>query len=231
MTQHKTDSHKSDWGYALLAMVLYLLLGMDAFSVFVIGPLLDGQPLHDASLHFNNWYARAGANFFSTALWTITALLVIYWLKQRNALDKFLGTRFDGRSIGFFAIGIIVLIAIIRSVAPAESPWLRFVAENRRFEELYPGNGLMVTIIQHLYYIAESAMVVLVLAAWQRAGEIWTKKTLVPWGGLGLALTWGISHGLWGIIPSLVIGVIFVSTQKNALLSLVSVLMLFVVYS
>lgn len=227
----KTESHRSDWRYALLAISLFLLLGMDAFSVFVVGPFLDGQPLTDASMHFNHWYARAGANLFSTAMWIITACLVIRWVKRRNALDTFLGTRFDSRSIGFFAVGIIVLIAIIRWGVPGDSPWLRFVAENRRFEELYPGFGLMVTIIQHLYYIAESAMVVLVLSAWQRAGEIWTKKALIPWGGLGLALTWGISHGLWGLIPSLILGVIFVGTRKNALFSLLSVLILFVVYS
>ena len=222
---------KSGWGYVLLALLIFLLLGMDAFSGFVVGPILDGRSLSDPDMLFNNWYARAGVNLFSTILWVISVLLVVRWAKRRGVLSELLGSRFDSQALLFFGLGVIVLIVILRSGAPNGSVWLRFVSEYHGFEQQYPGYGMGVTVMQHIYYIAESAMVVLSLAAWQRAGEVWTDKTAIPWGGVGLALTWGLAHGVWGLLPSLLLGVIFVGARKNALLTLVAVLTIFVVFS
>jgi len=222
---------ESGWGYVILALLIFILLGLDAFSLFVVGPILDGQSLSDPDMLFNNWYARAGVNLFSIALWVLSVFLVVRWAKRGEVLSTLLGSRFDRQSFWFFGIGVIILIAVLRLGAPRDSVWLRFMSEYHGFEQQYPGYGVVITVVQHLYYIAESAMVVLALAAWQRAGEVWTDKAAIPWGGVGLALTWGVAHGVWGLLPSLILGVIFVGARKNALLVLVAVLMLFVVFS
>lgn len=223
---------KSGLGYALLALLMFFLLSMDILSFFVLGPILDGQPLStEPTGIFNHWYARAGANLFSTLLWVITVLLVLRWAKRRGESSELLGWRFDKQALLVFGLGVILLIVVIRWGAPSDSPWLRVVSEYRGFERQYPGYGVAVTAAQHIYYIAESAMVALCLAAWQRAGEVWTDKKVIPWGGVGLALTWGMAHGIWGLLPSLLLGGIFVGTRKNVVLTLAAVLTIFVVYS
>ena len=227
----QTREKESGWTYALLALLIFLLLGMDAFSGLVVGPLLDGRPLSDPTMAFNNWCARAGVNLCSTALWAVSVLLVLRWARRRETLDALLSSRWDRQVLLAFCVGVVVLVAILRLTAPRDSVWLRFVSEYRGFEQDYPGYGIAVAAVQHLYYVAESAMVVLALAAWQRAGEVWTSRTAIPWGGVGLALTWGLAHGAWGLLPSLILGLIFVGVRKNAFLALAAVLVLFVVFS
>jgi hypothetical protein len=56
-------------------------------------------------------------------------------------------------------------------------------------------NGGVVTGFQYLYYLLESAMVVLLLAFLQRAGEKWTKSTRAhgegsDWRCRGAQLIW-----------------------------------------
>ena len=230
MTMQTKEKVESGWMYVLLALLIFMLLGMDALG-FVVGSILDGQSLSDAAMPFVHWYARAGTNLFSTALWVGSVLLIIRWAKRRGVWSELFGSRFDNRAFWYFGLGVIVLIFAIRFDTPQDSVWLRVVHEYAVFEQQYPGYGIAVTLMQHLYYVVESAMVVLLLAAWQRAGEVWSQKTAIPWGGVGLALTWGLAHGVWGLLPSLLLGLIFVGVRKNVFLTLAAVLTLFIVYS
>jgi hypothetical protein len=67
-------------------------------------------------------------------------------------------------------------------------------------------------------------MVLLVIALFQRAGELWTRLMNVPWGGFGLTLTWGLAHlsshpeGLLPVVlTALLLGFGFVWVQKSVL--------------
>jgi len=109
------------------------------------------------------------------------------------------------------------------------------VREYRGFAKLYPGHAAVVTAFQFLYYLLESSMVVLILAAWQRAGEVWTGRPLVPWGALGLTLTWGLAHfasqpqgALWVVVSALLFGFVFVGVRKSFGPTLVVVWLTFV---
>ena len=57
----------------------------------------------------------------------------------------------------------------------------------------------------------------------QRAGEKWTRRPLVPWGGIALALSWGAGHlgshpegAVVVMLIALFYGVAFVLAEKSA---------------
>lgn len=82
--------------------------------------------------------------------------------------------------------------------------------------------GIWVALVQNIYYIVEAVLVVLLVALMQSAGEVWFKKPSLPYGGIGLMLTWGLGHlthglqsGLYITAFSLVFGWLFVKAGKQ----------------
>ena len=70
--------------------------------------------------------------------------------------------------------------------------------------------------------MAEYVLVVMMIACFQRGGELWFNVTWFPWGGIGLALTWGTIHlvtnpqgAVWVIFWGLMLGIYFVLVKKN----------------
>ncbi len=51
--------------------------------------------------------------------------------------------------------------------------------------------GLATTVAQYLYYASEGALLVFLTDAFQTLAESHSLLPEIPWGGLGLALTWG----------------------------------------
>jgi len=83
--------------------------------------------------------------------------------------------------------------------------------------------GLLNTISIYIYYIVEGIKIVWMVDVFQTMGELWTSKKAVPWGGIGLALTWGVLHyftkGTTQLIAhsalSLVMGMLFVLGKRS----------------
>ena len=223
---------ESGWKYALLAILIFILLGMDVLSVF-FGMLVDGRPMSEFGISNKHWYATVSTFLCSICLWTIAASLIVRWTKRCGVLDVFL-SRTTGRKVllvGFVGVIILILISWLESHTMS----LSLVSEYHGFAQRNPGYGVLLTSFQYLYYFLESIMVVLMLAAWQRAGEIWTGQTKIPWGGLGLTLTWGLAHyashpqgALTVVLSAFVFGCVFVGVQKNAIVTLLVVYSVFV---
>ena len=68
---------------------------------------------------------------------------------------------------------------------------LKPLSELRYFLRTYGRAGISVFLLQHLYYLLESALILFIIVFGQEAGE-----SLIPWGGIFCALTWGMLHGL-----------------------------------
>lgn len=49
-------------------------------------------------------------------------------------------------------------------------------------------------IFQYIYYAFETLLFTLILVYGQKACESWFKKKNIPYGGIILALTWGLAH-------------------------------------
>lgn len=84
---------------------------------------------------------------------------------------------------------IVALFGIAISVAATYLVWSKFKVEME-----YNYNGLLLLIFQHIYYMVETILLLLIIIFGQKALEIWTKKRNVPWGGIICGVTWGIAH-------------------------------------
>lgn len=54
--------------------------------------------------------------------------------------------------------------------------------------------GVTTTVAQYVYYAFEGMLIVFLTDAFQALAEANALRQEVPWGGLGLALTWGLLH-------------------------------------
>jgi hypothetical protein len=110
------------------------------------------------------------------------------------------------------------------------------IAEYGRFVGEYGELAWVALVLQWLYYAAEVLVMALIIAFGQRAGELRFGRPAVPWGGLLLALTWGLVHiavqgvatGLYGIVVSIAFGTIFILTGSRLRRSSVLLVLAFV---
>lgn len=97
--------------------------------------------------------------------------------------------------------------------------------------------GAVKFIIQYLYYAFESLLILLMIAYGQKAFELWFDHSKVPWGGILLAITWGLIHiltqgsatGLYTVVQSLLYGSIYLLLQKDFKRSYLAIAFLFMV--
>lgn len=91
-------------------------------------------------------------------------------------------------------------------------------------------------LIQYVYYAAEAFLLFLILAHGQHGAELLLKKqTVIPYGGILLALTWGLVHvftqdlftGAYTFFQALLYGCAFSTAKKNYLFSYLAILFMF----
>lgn len=54
--------------------------------------------------------------------------------------------------------------------------------------------GVFKFVFQYIYYLFETMLFMLILVYSQKSFEIWFRKENVPYGGMILAITWGLAH-------------------------------------
>ncbi|TAN65517.1 hypothetical protein WS9_012180 [Paraclostridium sordellii 8483] len=54
--------------------------------------------------------------------------------------------------------------------------------------------GVLKFIFQYIYYLFEVFLITLIVIFAQKAFEKWFKNETIPYGGIVLALTWGLMH-------------------------------------
>ena len=141
---------------------------------------------------------------------------------KKNVVEEVISIKWNNNLVYLLIIAAVgsISLTIIESLIFSDS-LPQFFREYQNFVQYHGTIGLIPWIFQNIYYVIESMLVVLLLALMQRAGEIWFKNDRFPYGGIGLLLTWGISHlihglisGLWICAFSLVFGWIFIKAKK-----------------
>ena len=102
----------------------------------------------------------------------------------------------------------------------------------------FHNSGWFQFIFQYIYYLFEAFIILLTVIFAQEAGERITKLDKVPWGGILLALTWGLSHiitqssltiGLLYVVISLLFGITYISVKKNFYISYGFIALMFLI--
>lgn len=91
-------------------------------------------------------------------------------------------------------------------------------------------------LIQYLYYAFESLLIMLIIAHGQKAFENWFSHIkIIPFGGIILAITWGLIHiftqgastGIYAVIQALLFGSVYMVLNKDYKISYVAIALMF----
>lgn len=194
--------------YLLLALFAFGGLALEFILSYGIEILLYGMQMADWSTL--QWVLH----------WTLTCIVwgVVSYILIRFAKNKY---DFDilakGNKMKVWQ-WIIVVALIIGSLIISYMNWngSKVLSEFQR-------NGLARFIFQYIYYVFEILLVTLILVFGQKAFEKWFKKENIPYGGIIIAITWGLAHfftkeiltGVISVIAGLAFGSVYLLVNRD----------------
>lgn len=160
-------------------------------------------------------------------IWGIGAVCILIRMKKQNKEEMYyVNALFDGRD------GCIFFFVITGSIAIAASSWFYAGLKPLFIREYFSAYPLY-TIRNILYYPLEVLLMLELLIYAQRAGELLTKKTMIPWGAFALFLLWGTPHlmhgfadGIVSALGAFIYAIPFYASGKKIKTSYVSMLIL-----
>lgn len=172
--------------------------------------------------------------FFSCLHWSLTCVLwgTVAYLLVRNS-DRKLGYAVleDKKKPSKKNIAAVVLVMAVALIAK-----YMVIGGFKMIGEI-AGLGVVQSVFQYIYYLFETALIVLAVAFGQRFFENLTNCKVVPFGGIFLGCTWGLVHvltqdfmtGIYAVVSAIVYGVIYVLLNKNIRWSYLLILILFII--
>jgi hypothetical protein len=203
--------------------LIFVLLGCEFFVLF-LDVLVDGRNFSQIGVWNIHWYATIVHWLVTFLLWGTGLLLLFRWIRKNKLLGDLFKFDLDKPAIIWIAVAVLLVVIETALEIITESETVPQVyREYLRFAARYGKFALPVSIVQVSYYAVESTMVLAMAAFFQRAGELWTKREVIPWGGIGLVLTWGLVHFLshpagafYTVGWAFIIGLVYVLSKKNA---------------
>ena len=205
----------------LMVLIAFAGLGFEAVLAFMIEPLLYGCDMKSWSVTQNviHW-------ILTCIVWGLTGFLVIRLAKRFEDFDIFK----KGKKMKRWQWLLVILI-IIFSLIVSYIDW-----NGSKVLKEFNANGPVKFVFQYIYYCFEVVLVTLILIFGQLAFEKWFKRKNIPYGGIVVALTWGIAHiftknlyvGIITMISGLAFGSVYLLTNRNIKISYVILWFMFV---
>lgn len=204
----------------------YLALGLYAFAGFGLEVVLSmvlpsilgvGSSEYTLVHHCIHWV-------LTCILWGSIALFLIRLARKKYSFDvRELNDVPDTRD-WLLAAAVSVIGIVATTVA-----WGGF----KPVEEY---KGIVEFIFQNIYYLFEAGLILLTIAFGQKWGEMLLKKVNFPYGGLFLALTWGLIHillqgtqtGVYAFCMSILYGMVYILLRKNIRYSYLMIALVFI---
>lgn len=206
----------------------YLYLGLYAFAGFgleillaMVLPQILGVPQSQYGVlqHCIYWV-------LTSILWGSVCLGLVKLAKRKYAFDMMaLKDRPGLKQWIFAAVAAAVSIVITSVVIGGFKPVME-----------YQKLGAIKFLFQHVYYLFEAGLILLVIAFGQKFGEEVTGKAGLPYGGLFLAATWGLIHiltqgmmtGIYTFAMSALYGIVYLLLKKNSVYSYLMIAVMFI---
>ena len=205
----------------LMVLIAFAGLGFEAVLAFMIEPLLYGCDMKSWSVTQNviHW-------ILTCIVWGLTGFLVIRLAKRFEDFDIFKKEKKMKRWQWLLVILIIIFSLIISYI-----DW-----NGSKVLKEFNANGPVKFVFQYIYYCFEVVLVTLILIFGQLAFEKWFKRKNIPYGGIVVALTWGIAHiftknlyvGIITMISGLAFGSVYLLTNRDIKISYVILWFMFV---
>ena len=194
--------------YIILSIITASALGIEVLMAYFIEPFIFGNEM------------SAWTVFQTIIHWVVTCIIwgvicnyVIRIAKKRYDFDIFQ----DTNKMSMLQ-WVVIFIAVVLSLYLSYLDW----GGIKILKEFY-SNGLPKFIFQYIYYCFETMIVTLILVFGQKAFEEWFHKSNLPYGGILVALTWGVGHlftkdiatGIMTMISGLAFGSIYLLTNRD----------------
>lgn len=182
------------WDYFCLALFAFAGLGLEGVLAYGLEPVLYGAQMKDWGTWQNilHW-------IMTCVLWGVISFYLIRLAKRKYEFDLF--KKAQPMKIWQWIMAIICVIFML-IVSYLDWNGSKVLIE-------YRANGLLKFIFQYIYYLFETVLFMLIIVFGQKAFEKWFHKETIPFGGIVVALTWGLAH---------------IFTKGNLLIGLISAL-------
>jgi hypothetical protein len=224
-TTFKTEKKLSGRNFFGLGLLCFLALAGDMFvSIFdqmLWGDLLSGSWSKDP------WYVILTHWAMTLTIWGIAIAALSHHLHKHAELKNIIcleQPKQFAKKLAF-AIGTLLLLTAFEHLIEGSTISLvpQTIQELSKFVHTHGlFYGTILSLVQTIYYCFEAVLVLLLLACMQRAGELWFKSTTIPFGSLGLLITWGLGHCTKGLPTVLLLmafttvaGLLFVKNKKS----------------
>lgn len=198
-------------GFDYLSLALYAFggLGIEALYAYLLEPMIYGKQMADWSVGQNiiHWVVTC-------ITWGVITRLIIRYSKQKYGFDIFVR---ENKMKLWQWLGVVLCIVFTISISYMDWDGFKVVKE---FEK----KGLLKFIFQYIYYIFETALFTMILVYAQKAFEVWFKRKNIPYGGIILALTWGLVHiftkgsitvGLLAALGGFTFGIVYLLVNRD----------------
>ncbi len=180
--------------YIFLALVAFSGLMLNAVIGYGVEPILYGKQM----IEWSDIQVMVHWIIIST-IWGLTGFLIVGFAKRKYDFDIIK----DGRKLKFWQ-WILIFVLISESLLISYAEWNGF----KIFLE-FKTLGWFKFIFQYIYYFFEMLLVTLILIFGQKACEKWFKRANIPYGGIVIAITWGVVHF---ITKDFIAGILYIIT-------------------
>ena len=199
---------KKGFFYLAMALLAFAGIGLEVLLAFVIEPPIYGSAIGEWTVtqQILHW-------IFTCILWGASAFGVITLAKKKGDFDIFQ----KGKKVELWKWIVIILI-IIGSLVVSYMDW-----NGSKVLKEFKANGPLRFVFQYIYYVFEVMLVTLILVFSQKAFESWFKNPNIPYGGIIVALTWGVGHfftkdiatGIITMISGLAFGSVYLLVNRD----------------
>lgn len=206
--------------YLLLSICSYVIILLEAILAYTIEPLYFHKTIDswDTINFIFHWISIC-------VVWLILSVLLILFAKKKGYYVFSKGDPINSKQLFIIITGIVFCFVV------SYINWNGF-----KIVQEYKHLGLLKFIFQYLYYAVETLLYNLIIIYSQKAFEIWFHKTNIPYGGLFVALTWGLGHfftkdyitGLLTVITGLLFGMMYLLTNRDTKKTYLITLLMFV---
>lgn len=199
---------ETGFNYLVLALYAFAGIGLEAVLAFGLEPALYGAQMSEWSVWQNilHWTVTC-------VLWGFVCAYLIRFAKKEYGFDVWK----KGNRLQIWQ-WVLVILFIAVSLVISYMDW----NGSKVIREFY-ANGWLKFIFQYIYYFFETALIMLILIFGQKAFEKWFHKENIPYGGMILALTWGIGHfftkdivtGILCMISGLMFGSVYLLVNRD----------------
>lgn len=204
-----TKNEPKGGNYLGLALFAFAGLGMEVLYAYLLEPLIYGCGMEEWNTiqTIMHW-------IITCITWIIVGILIIKNAKRKYDFDIFQKVE-KNKLWKWILTGLFVILALVSSYID----W-----NGSKVLHEFQSRGMLLFIFQYIYYLVETFLFMLIIVFGQLAFEQWFKKPNIPYGGIVVALTWGLAHwlskgsfytGIYTAIAGFGFGVVYLLLNRN----------------